>query len=129
MKKSFTIPLVDVTFYIYVGESEWKAWRNHAGSNGAKMEKEPEDPPSSGSGRSYGSWIWLGEVDNLELVAHELSHFVDDMMNHIHSDDGEFRAYISGWVHKAVFDWRDKVFEDAEFHAKGQVTRRTRVTQ
>lgn len=104
MIKKFTVPLVDVTFYIYVGANEWKAWKKEVVKQGAN-DNQPEKCPGEGTGRTWCSWIWLNELDGWELVAHELSHFEDELMNHLHTNDTEFRAFLAGWISDTVLSW------------------------
>ena len=41
------------------------------------------------------------------MLAHELSHVMDNIMDKLGSHDGEFRAHVSGWVISHVTAWAD----------------------
>ena len=102
--KEFKIPLIDKVFYIYVGEKEWEQFKKNSIKNGAD-ENLNEPYPGEDSGRAGGSWIWIDNKKDRNLIIHELSHFVDQLLNYLHTHDGEFRAYITAWVIDNVLKW------------------------
>ena len=105
--KTFRIPLVDKVFYIYVGEKEWEHFKKDSIRSGAD-ESLDEPYPGKDSGRAGGSWIWVDNVKDRNLVIHELTHFVDHLLAYLHSNDEEFRAYLTAWVIDNVLKWVDK---------------------
>ena len=102
--KTFNIPLVDIDFYIYVGEKEWEKFKNDSITNGAE-ESRKEVYPGKESGRAGGSWIWFDSKKDTNTIIHELSHFIDDLLKYLRTNDGEFRAYLTGWVIDNVLKW------------------------
>lgn len=103
--KKFCIPIVDKDIYIYVGKEEYVKFIKAIKSEGAvfKDGEEIEDDPSGG--RCYGSWIWYEDLGDINTIAHELSHFLDNLFATIGSNDTEFRAYVTGYVMEKVLLW------------------------
>ena len=89
-----TIPLVELPVYVYVGPKEWKRWVADCMAEGMDAEDECPD----GGGMTYGGRIWLADTTSDVLLYHEGSHAVDNAMDSIGTDDGELRAYITGWL-------------------------------
>lgn len=102
--KTFNIPLIEKTFDIYVGVKEWEKFKHDTVKEGANKYKDLP-VPEMGSGRSWGGWIWMSTLKDRRLIVHELSHLIDDTMNDLHTDDSEFRAYITMWVIGNVLEW------------------------
>ncbi len=118
--KAFRIPLVDMALRVYVGAREWRSFLKAVTDHGAAREDkdDPKEPPGKGSGRSWGGWVWVEGLEDTNCLVHELSHFLTDTMAALHSEDGEFRAYITGWVVSAVLEWAAKKIPSAEATAK-----------
>lgn len=102
--KTFTIPLIEKTFDIYVGVKEWEKFKQDTIKEGATANIDMPVPPK-GSGKSWGGWIWISDLKERRTIIHELSHLIDDTMNDLHTNDTEFRAYITMWVIDTVLRW------------------------
>jgi len=100
---TFTIPLIGKIFYIYVGKKEWHKYRIDVSKEDSKIDMG--EYPGEDSGRSNGGWIWIDNTKDKNLIYHELSHLIDDVMELINSHDKEFRAYISAWIYDSVLRW------------------------
>ena len=106
--KKFIIPLVDKVFYIYFGEDEWEKFKTITIKEGVDKKMKNADCPTENSGRAYGSWIWVYELKDSLTLIHELSHFIDSLMETVKSNDTEFRAYLTGWIIDTVLKWSAK---------------------
>ena len=105
--KRFTIPLIDMNFFIYSGEDEWQRFKQITIKEGA--DEELTSPcPKKGSGRCFREHVWVFDIKNKKILIHELSHLLDDIMLTIGSKDTEFRAYLTEWVMFKVLEWRKK---------------------
>lgn len=97
--KQWTIPLINRTVRLYSGPKEWKRWRKDLEKHGgADLSEEPDEAPKGAQGRACGSFVWVSDKDDVDTVAHELSHCIDDMMESLGSKDSELRAHITGWL-------------------------------
>ena len=105
--KSFHIPLIDRTFYIYVGPEEWPRWFKTVIKEGAESDKgsNAETKPRKGSGRCWGSWIWVYDLDNRGCLIHELTHFVCALMDSMNLEEEEMRCLLSAWIVDHVLSW------------------------
>ena len=74
---------------------------------GADVEYKGHEYPGKDSGRAYGGWLWIDNGKDRNTVIHELSHLIDDIMVLVHTDDTEFRAYLTGWIMDNVLKWID----------------------
>jgi hypothetical protein len=99
--KTFTVPLIDMPVHVYVGPSEWGRWLRDCTAEG--MDGDLDCP--EGGGRTFASRVWIVDASEDELIYHELSHAVDNLLHLIGTRDGEFRAYITGWLMSAVAGW------------------------
>lgn len=93
-----TIPLIDEELVILSGPTEWKKFCKLTSEAGADVSGEG-DAPGEGSGRQWGGWIWVHDLGDRKLMLHELSHFMDTLMEHLNTEDGEFRAFLSSDVY------------------------------
>lgn len=110
--KTFTIPLVNKVFIIYIGKREWRAFAHDTVVNGAHKE-DPDAPwPGEGCGRASGGWIWVNEKSDSATIIHELSHFIDDLMSSLHNNNTEFRAYLTEWVFHTVLAWAGALIKE-----------------
>ena len=103
--KTFYVPLVVATFRIFSGKSEWEKFRRAAIKTGANKDYADTPCPGKGAGRAYGGAIWVESLSDEGTLIHELSHFIDDLMEFLKSDDSEFRAYCTEWVFVNVLEW------------------------
>jgi len=101
--KRFKVPLVNIALVIYSGEDEWERFKTQTIKKGAAESLKTKCP--SGGGRAWGSWLWVYNIHDSNTLYHELSHFIDDTMDDLHSKDTEFRAYITGYVYENVIKW------------------------
>ena len=106
--KTFRVPLVENIFHIYCGEDGWEQFKRASIKTGAHGESLDAPCPGKNTGRSFGSRIWVWSLSNQGTLIHELSHFIDDLMDFLHSTDSEFRAYCTGWVIDTVLTWARK---------------------
>lgn len=103
--KTFRVPLIEKILHIYSGKDEWEQFKRASIKAGAYQESLDAPCPGEGTGRSFGSWIWVQCLSDRETLIHELSHFLDDMMLNLSSSDSEFRAYCTAWVIDTVLTW------------------------
>ncbi len=102
--KKFEIPLIEKTFYIYVGKDEWEKYKKDVIKEGG--ETKPDALwPGKNAGQADGGWIWIDNTKDKNLIYHELSHLIDDVMVLINTKDREFRAFITAWVNDTVLKW------------------------
>ena len=106
--KTFHIPLIKKRLYVYSGEGDWELFKRASIKAGAYEESLDASCPGEGTGRSFGSWIWVWGISDIATLIHELSHFLDDLMANLHSTDSEFRAFCTEWVITSVLVWRGK---------------------
>ena len=102
----FNIPLFKSLLVVYVGDEEQERWIKATG-------RPTEEVVFVGSdGKCYGSYLWLKRPE-LKLLAHEMSHFVDNFIDHVGINDrsGEVRAYVYGWGMDAVWSKLNKCRE------------------
>lgn len=106
--KIIKIPLIDKSLWIWVGPEEWERFKAHA--NKAGYEDEGETVPGKGSGKTWGSNIWIYDKTNIDTVYHELQHFLDNVFSYIEcGEESEFKAYIAGCVHEKLFKWLNEI--------------------
>lgn len=111
--KRFTIPLIYKWIDIYEGADEWEKFKRDTVKAGANRSNAQKELPSNGSGRMYGSYIWISDEPLLSTLFHELSHVLDAIMEYLGTNDSEFRAYLAGWIFTNVFAWFRKKYPDA----------------
>ena len=104
--KKFRIPLIDQELHLYIGPKDWEKFKHDVGKQGVDIEKDMKCP-NVNSGKAWGGWLWVYGLNDVKTLIHELSHFIDDLMNTLGTDDGEFRAYITGWVTERVLKMRE----------------------
>lgn len=106
--KLFKIPLINKHLILYIGKEEWetfvKSVKRHKGVIHDKT------CPSKECGRAWGSWVWVYDPCNTNTVFHELSHFIDDVMDNVNSECGEFRAFITAFVFEMVYNYLNKKY-------------------
>ena len=68
-----------------------------------KAEKNPY--PGKDTGRAGGSWIWVDSKKDTNTLIHELTHFIDDLLIHLNTEDREFKAYLTAWIIDTVLRW------------------------
>jgi len=105
MKRTFTIPLINVDVTVFSGERGWKQFLAIIAEGGVKNfdgSEVEQMPDGLDSGRHWGSYLWVASIEKTGTLFHEASHLIDDCMRHVCSDDGEFRAYITEYVLNAL---------------------------
>lgn len=106
--KTFHIPLVDRMLCIYNGKDDWDSFMRAALKTGAQGASFDAECPGKGAGRSFGYRVWVWDISNRASLIHELSHFLDWLLDSLCSTDTEFRAYCTAWVIETVLAWREK---------------------
>ena len=106
--KVFHIPLVSKILYIYSGPDEWEKFKKITIKEGVDIKMKSAACPVGGSGRTYGSWIWVYALKDRPTLIHELSHFIDSLMETLGTNSSEFRAYLTEWIMDTVLKWSVK---------------------
>lgn len=109
---TFTIPLVNKKLFIYVGKAEWSILDIEAQKDGALPLRSYDDEAHEGAGRHFGSHVWVDNLDRADVLIHELSHYIDEVMGELRTNDTEFRAWITEWVITNVLEWTGKLNVD-----------------
>lgn len=101
--KRITIPLIEHHIYIYRGVAEWQRWLKSSGN------KDGSDMPLGKEvGRQCGSDLWIGDNATLPTLIHETSHYIDSLMEHLDTQDSEFRAFITEYVMIRILEYAAK---------------------
>ncbi|HUV12050.1 MAG TPA: hypothetical protein VMY18_00335 [Acidobacteriota bacterium] len=103
--KTFYIPLINQAVRVYCGKNDFGRFKQDTLNAGADEESLKEDLMGEGSGRSFKSGVWVWDASDTAILIHELSHFLDSLMEVLGSSDTEFRAYCTEWVIDTVLTW------------------------
>lgn len=102
---TFTVPLVNKKMFLYAGESEWRRFDREAQKDGAHPNGAYSNEWNKNAGRCFGSHVWVDNIKDGPMLIHEMSHFVDNLMGDVGSDDTELRAYITENIMTRVLTW------------------------
>lgn len=107
MVKRFRVPLVNRIVTLYAGRKAYGQWVKAIKAHGCD---EAVSPNPSSSGRCWGGWAWVSDIEDSETVFHELSHVLSNLYNVLGcEDEEEFRAYISGHLLGQVYTFLRKI--------------------
>jgi len=101
--RTIKIPLVDRIIIIYSGKNEWKKYCTVVNKKGC-VDVGPNTCYEDIMGRCYGSWVFVHDIKDTATLIHEMSHFIDELMKNIGTDDTEFRAYITEYIMMKVIE-------------------------
>jgi len=100
LRKSFTVPMTEITITVCFGEENKKYFSDHA------REEHEALFSSSPLGLSNGSVIWVKTVGKYADLFHECSHAIGSIMGFLGADkEEEFKAYITGWLLDKILTW------------------------
>lgn len=109
--KEFKIPMIDQSFFIYIGEDDYYTWVKHVKKEVPRYLVDDECTGLTG-GSTADRLIWLGNSGDEILIYHELSHYFHFLFNEMAcSEENEFKAYISSWVHSEVFKYIEELIK------------------
>jgi hypothetical protein len=109
--KEFKIPMIDQSFFLYIGEDDYYKWAEKVKK---ELPKYPVDDNCTGltGGFSTDHLIWLGNSHDKNLIYHELAHYFHYLFEHIGINaENEFKAYITAWIYCEVFEYINKFKE------------------
>jgi hypothetical protein len=97
-----TIPLINYSFYIYVGDEEYEKMIKAAKKYGHTVG----GASSNRAGWCIGQYIWIRNVFDDATLYHEIFHFLDELFKNVGCvDELEFRAYIAEYVYTKSISW------------------------
>jgi hypothetical protein len=109
MIKKILVPVIDKELIIHVGASEWGKFVKALEKQNAKVSGDEKEAPPKGGGRAYGSWIYVDNLEDTNLVIHEVLHFLSDVYTNLQCEsEEEFKAYIGAYVLTDIFKWLHK---------------------
>lgn len=114
MIKKIFVPLIEKEVILHIGQESWNKFVKDTKAKGRKSKASDDEsiPPGEGSGRTWGSWVWVHDLKDTNTLIHEILHFLDDTYTFVAcEDETEFKAYIGAHVLTKVLEWRDKVLE------------------
>ena len=80
---------------LYVGKNDVKDYLKAS----KKLKYKPE---AKGLGEVSGFLMWVRNGDDMSVIVHELSHMVDNIINHYNLEGGEIRAFLIEYLYYKI---------------------------
>ena len=97
MKITRYIPLFNTKVVIYLGEEEIPSYKKASAQLLGRNDINDTLPNLVNiNGNSCGSFIWL-RTASLAVFAHEMTHCISEVMEHVGTECEEVRAYMMQW--------------------------------
>ena len=95
------VGLFDLTIYLYFGKSEIKRYIKKSKKMGYKSH-------ASGLGEVSGFILWVRYKNNESTLIHEISHLVDNIIDHYSLVGGEIRAFLLEFLYRSIILTKEK---------------------